>query len=112
MPGNDYQPKWRNVSDARIEDPVKAAHMAEVEGEYRDKARELGNFAAFAADQKDTHPLAAIGAQMNYEEGVRTVQDGARAVEAAGQEYDALHPQNMEPPVADTPGVDLTKHVA
>lgn len=112
MPGTDYQPKWRNASDELIDSSAKAEHMAHVEAGYRDKARELGNFAAFAADQKDTHPLAAIGAQMNYEDAVRTVQDGARAVEAAGQEFDAMQAQGMEQPVAEAPDVDLTKHQA
>jgi len=87
MPNPNYQPQWRNISDERIDNPAKAEHMARVEDDYRAKARHLGNYAAVAASQKD-HPLAAIGAQINYEDAVRTVQDGARAVEAAGQEYD------------------------
>jgi hypothetical protein len=99
-PQFDPTSRWQNVNHDRV-GFNKAREMAEVEDEYRTKAKMLGEKAAQAS--MDTgHPLASVGAQMNYEAGMRVVQDGTQAVEAAGQAYDAVpHPGvNLEKPTA------------
>ena len=87
---NSLRPEWNNVTDERIEDPVKAAHMAPVEDAWRTKVHETAQHAKSLTESDN--PLAPLAVQsINEANRYEATVNGPRAVEATGQAYDELH---------------------